>query len=325
MPLDSTLLKQRCVEAGFDLVGIADAVKPPHYAHYLAWISSGFDASMSYLERFAPYKEHPSHLLEGCKSVLVVGLNYFQKAEQPATGKVSIYAGGRDYHKVVRKKLKEVASWANERYQGLCTRICVDSAPIMERDFAQLAGLGWFGKNTCLINTKRGSFFFIGCLLLNQKFVPDVQSNGGCGTCRACIDACPSGALIFQDGDAVARLDSNRCISYLTIEHRGAFTRDQSTLLNGWMFGCDICQTVCPFNQPRDHHPVRAAETTEPELKRRLGNIDAEWVLTATDEEIRAKIAGTALARAGVGQLRRNAEAVLKTDAAADRKATGDH
>lgn len=293
------------------MAGVADVIAPPHLPEYEAWVTAGMHAEMEYLKAHIPLKQHPTTLLEEAQSLLVVGLNYAQPVEQPELGKIAMYAQGRDYHKVIRQKLSRVSDWLIENGPEIRTRVCVDSAPIMERDFAQLAGLGWFGKNTCLINSARGSFFFLGVLLMSEKFAADEPAIGGCGSCRLCIDACPTGALVFEEGAAVAVLDSNRCISYLTIEHRGSFSPDQRTMLNGWMFGCDVCQTVCPFNQSRVSQPLRAALSAESDFVSRFDGVDAEWVLNASDDEILLRIEGTPLMRAGVGQLRRNARGVL--------------
>lgn len=311
MALDSDPLKQRCFQEGFFLAGVADVIAPPHLPVYEAWVTAGMHAEMEYLKAHIPLKQHPTTLLEDAQSLLVVGLNYAQPVEQPELGKIAMYAQGRDYHKVIRQKLSRVSDWLIENVPEIRTRVCVDSAPIMERDFAQLAGLGWFGKNTCLINSARGSFFFLGVLLMSEKFAADEPAIGGCGSCRLCIDACPTGALVFRGDAKVALLDSNRCISYLTIEQRGELSPEQAGMLNGWMFGCDVCQTVCPFNERRDSQPMRASVSAESDFESRFDGMDANWVLDASDEEVLLRIAGTPLMRAGVEQLRRNARVVL--------------
>lgn len=313
MPLSSAQLKSFALEQGFEFAGICDAVRPPHYEAYSEWIDSGLHAGMDYLRRHRAMKAHPSQLLDGAKSILAVGLNYAQdELEAGDFGKVSIYAWGRDYHKVIRAKLRKVSDFAKRNMPGLKTRICVDSAPIMDRDFAWLAGLGWYGKNSCLINTRHGSFFFIGLLLLDAHFDPDEPVEGSCGSCSACIDACPTGALELTSSTGVAKLNSARCISYLTIEHKDALTRNQEQMLSGWLFGCDICQTVCPFNRPRSHQPERARPTKEPDFAPRHKRVDLVWLARANCEDIRACFSGSALMRAGAGRLKRNASALLK-------------
>ena len=176
---------------------------------------------------------------------------------------ISVCALGRDYHKVLRTKLRNLAAQLTKNHPGAEFRACVDSAPILERSYAHLAGLGWFGKNTMLIDSKRGSWFFIGVLLSSIEFQPDQPSEGGCGTCHKCIDACPTGAIVNENDRW--QIDSNQCISYQTIEKEG----DLTVNTNGWVFGCDICQEVCPFNEPRASQPQRATATTEPDFLKR--------------------------------------------------------
>jgi epoxyqueuosine reductase len=310
---NSSELKACAFEQRFEIAGVCDAVPPPHFSAYVEWVSKGLHAGMTWLQTSQTLRADPNSLLEGVRSILAVGLNYRQpSAGRKTTGRVAMYAWGRDYHKVMRKKLRRIARWAEDRYPGLKCRICVDSAPILDRDYAFLAGLGWFGKNTCLIDTKRGSLFFIGLLLLNQRFEPDLPAIGGCGKCTLCIDACPTGALVIEPGLPVARLDSSRCISYLTIEHRGGFSSEQEQMLNGWLFGCDICQEVCPFNQPSRNQTLRSSVTNEPDFDDRNADIDLHWLAGATDAQIRERFAGTALLRAKPEGLRRNARALLK-------------
>ncbi|HWP31134.1 MAG TPA: tRNA epoxyqueuosine(34) reductase QueG [Fimbriimonadales bacterium] len=313
--LPSSAIKRAALEAGFDIAGICPACEPPHYSAYLSWLQGKFHAGMAYMARSKVLRSSPESLLPGAKSILAVGLNYNQNPPRNTNAKISRYALGRDYHKVIRKKLKQVARWAEAEYEGLQTRICVDSAPILERDYAWLAGLGWFGKNTCLINTKRGSWFFIGLLLLDKEFEPDAPTEGSCGSCRKCIDACPTGALVFENGSKVAVLDSKRCISYLTIEHPRGFRHGEERLLNGWIFGCDVCQEVCPFNQPREHQPLRATITKETDFipKREIISIEPEELVGISDAEFLDKFKGTSLMRAGAGRMRRNALALIAT------------
>ncbi|MCH8273696.1 MAG: tRNA epoxyqueuosine(34) reductase QueG [Armatimonadetes bacterium] len=318
--LPSGGLKGQAIEEGFELAGVCPAVEPPHLDAYLAWLALERHGKMTYMSRSRRQRSGPQSLLPGAKSILAVGLNYNQEPPNPPNdpnerrGRVSRYAVGRDYHKVMRGKLKRIARWAEREYAGLKSRPCVDSAPILERDFAWLAGLGWYGKNTCLINTKRGSWFFIGLLLLDREFEPDEPAVGDCGTCTKCIDACPTGALVYEEGNRVAVLDSNLCISYLTIEHPGALTAKQQRLLNGWVFGCDVCQDVCPFNRPRPHQPLRAAPTREPDFAPRPANVMPRltWLAGLGDEQFVDAYRGSALMRAGPERMRRNALGLLR-------------
>jgi epoxyqueuosine reductase len=305
-------VKAWAVEAGFDLVGIAPAHPPPHYAAFLEWLRRGYHGEMGYLVRHARLRASVDRLVPGARSVVAVGMNYFQRPPK-TEARIARYALGRDYHKVVRQRLAAVGRRLEEFVPDATWRVCVDSAPALERDYAQLAGLGWFGKNTCLINTHRGSWFFLGLLVTNVPLQTDEPASGGCGTCRRCIDACPTGALVMRDDAPVAWLDARRCISYLTIEKRGPFSPAEQELLNGWLFGCDVCQEVCPFNEPRSHQPLRARPTALEDFLPRSAVLDfsVRELAGVTDEEFHRRFRGTALMRAGAEGIRRNAQALL--------------
>lgn len=299
--LEPELLFAEAARLGFELCGIAAPVEAPHLREYEAWIAKGYHGTMEYLARHAALKAHPENLLPGVKSVIAVGLNYHQPNPREAwKPHIAAYALGRDYHKVVRTKLKRLAAWIGARYEGAQCRPCVDSAPICERDFAHLAGLGWFGKNTMLINTRRGSWFFIGVLLTTAEFRPSTPSEGGCGTCTACIDACPTGAILFEEDRW--QVDARRCISYLTIEQDGPIERD----LAGWTFGCDVCQEVCPFNHPRPNAPLRALPTREPDFLAKTKWPSLEEMAGMSDEALDQLTRGSATRRAFPHRLRRN-------------------
>jgi epoxyqueuosine reductase len=294
---------------------VTEAGAAPHLSEYVAWLEKGYHGEMEYLREHLPLKTHPENLLPGVRSVVAVGLNYNQPNRTvPGRPRIARYALGRDYHKVIRTKLRRLAEWVEANAPGAKCRPCVDSAPIFERDYARLAGLGWFGKNTMLINSKRGSWFFIGILLTTAEFESDAPAVGGCGTCSKCIEACPTGAIVFEDGRW--QIDARRCISYLTIEHRGEIALQTA----GWTFGCDVCQEVCPFNHPRPNAPLRAALTSEPDFLQprpwpslqELANLEeAEW-----DELTR----GSAVRRAGLEGLRRNAKLGLRGEAVSVRR-----
>ena len=300
--LTSAQVKERAFELGFDLVGVCPSVTPPHYDQYQAWLAKGYHGSMSYLEEHLPLKRHPAELLPGVQSAVVVALNYNQPNNpEPGMPRIARYALGRDYHKVLRGKLRQLTSWIQEQDPGARTRACVDSAPIMERDFAQLAGIGWFGKNTMIINSRRGSWFFLGVLLTTLDLAPDSPAIGGCGTCSRCIDACPTGAIVLEEDHW--QIDARQCISYLTIEHQGSIDIDTA----GWTFGCDVCQEVCPFNEPRETQPERATNTLEGDFLRKTAMpslrslADLEW---AAWDEITL---GSPIRRTGINGIRRNA------------------
>ncbi|MBN9500976.1 MAG: tRNA epoxyqueuosine(34) reductase QueG [Armatimonadetes bacterium 55-13] len=299
-------LKEQARQLGFDLVGVCEPGKPPHLEEYVAWLAHGSHGSMGYLETQLPLKSDPLHLLPSARSIIAVGLNYNQDPEtRPDHPKIARYALGRDYHKVIRGKLKRLTGWIEANHPEAETRACVDSAPIFERDYANLAGLGWFGKNTMLINSQRGSWFFIGLLLTSVEFQPDAPAVGGCGTCRKCIDACPTGAIVQRDSRW--QVDARRCISYLTIEHAGEIEPDLSREVGTWTFGCDVCQEVCPFNAVRESQPLRAMTTRERDFLNRRQWPSLRDLVEISSEDWDGLTQGSAVRRTGIKGLRRNA------------------
>ncbi len=298
-------VKDYALELGFDTVGVCAPMPPPHFSAYKAWLDKGYQGTMSYLDKHLPLKADPAALLPGVQSIVAVTLNYYQ---DPGDLKIARYALGRDYHKVMRAKLRKLAAFIEQAHPGAKCRPCVDSAPIMERDYAQLAGLGWFGKNTMLIDSRRGSWFFIGLLLTTVEFEQDSQAVGGCGSCHACIDACPTGAIVYEEERW--QVDARSCISYLTIEHEGEIEHDTA----GWVFGCDICQEVCPFNQPRASQPLRSAVSREPGFLGRREWPSLERLAMVSDSDWDELTQGSAVRRAGAAGLRRNAKMALARD-----------
>lgn len=303
-------IERIALEEGFDRIGVSPPTVPKESLEfYQEWLKEGFHADMAYMESHLPLKGDLEKLLPGVNSVIAFSLPYFQESARPdSEGKIARYALGRDYHKVIRKKLSRVVQVLEREYPDSRNRICVDSAPTLDRVLAHQAGLGWFGKNTLLINSQTGSYFFIGLILTTLAMEPTRPSLGGCGTCHKCVEACPTGAIV-KLGDRWA-VDSRDCLSYLTIEHRGEFGPE--TDLHGWLYGCDICQEVCPFNQPRERQPNRRPTTTVREfLDQRefpslleLANLDEKsW-----DELTQ----GSAIRRAKSEGLRRNARRVAR-------------
>lgn len=309
--LSSSDLKAEAQRLGFELCGVAPPVPFPHADAYADWLQKGYGASMQYLSDHIELKSHPENLLPGVRSVIVVGLNYYQEPKRESGApKLARYALGRDYHKVIRGKLKRLSTWVATQDRETVCRPCVDSAPIAERDFANLAGLGWFGKNTMLINSQRGSWFLLGVLLTTTEFEKDKPALGGCGTCTACVQSCPTGAIVFED--ARWQVDARKCVSYLIIEHEGEIDASVTPGIGDWTFGCDVCQEVCPFNQPRTNQPLRAQLTREPDflnihvwpnLKRLAQVGETEW-----DEITR----GSPVRRTGIEGLKRNARINLE-------------
>ena len=295
-------LKGRALALGFDRVGIAPAQAPPGYPHFLAWLDAGRGAGMGYLADHAGARAHPGAILEGVRSVVMASLVYGGRSGQPAVGKVARYARGADYHTALRGRLELLAEWLRDEAPGVSARAVVDTAPLMERDFARLAGLGWIGKNTMLIDRKLGSFTVLGALLVDADLEPDApHASSHCGTCTRCLDACPTGAF-----DGPYRLDARRCISYWTIEHQGPIPDAAAGELHGWAFGCDVCQDVCPWNRkaPAARIPEFAPrpEWEAPDL--------VEW-LTRSKWRWKRLLTNSALRRAGRSGLVRNTALTL--------------
>lgn len=304
---------------GFELVGVCAAQEPPHWAEYREWVESGKGASMAYLSRHTEVKKHPSRLLPDCESVVVVGLIYNQpNPTEPGKPRIARYAMGRDYHKVLRPMLRSLARSLSLGTEGVHWRVCVDSAPLMERDFAQLAGIGWVGKNTMVINSAMGSWFVLGELLTTLRLEPSRAAVGGCGTCTRCIDSCPTGAIVFDQSRW--QVDARRCISYLTIEHKGEIDSRLESQLAGWTFGCDVCQEVCPFNEQRDSQPLRARMTVTPDFLRAKQWPDLRQLAQLERDEWDRLTAGSPVRRAGYDGIRRNARLNLKQTARSTRE-----
>ena len=305
-PADLTArLKAAATRLGFDRVGVAPAVVPPGYGRYLDWIEQGREAGMAYLRDRAAARRHPEHVLDGARSVIVVAMVYGRPEPTPpgpTQGKVARYARGGDYHDLLWRRLGELLAWLEAERPGLRGRAVCDTAPLLERDFARLAGLGWVGKNTCLIDRRVGSFTVLGSVLVDAELAYDEPlAAGHCGTCTRCLDACPTEALV-----APYELDARRCLSYWTIEHKGPIPDEAAGSLGDWAFGCDICQDVCPWNR-------KAPPGGEPMLDPRPEWVNPDLIawLERDPAEFRAQLKGTALARSKRAGLVRNAALVL--------------
>jgi epoxyqueuosine reductase len=300
----SHAVKARAAALGFSATGIA-TLEPSRYQTELdRWLNAGRAGTMGYVARQAPLRKDPAAILPGAR-VAVVTLTNYHHAPAPrdsSAGRVAQYAWSRDYHAVLRPRLEALAATIATVAPGAATRCYVDAGPVPERELAQRAGLGWIGNNTLLINPRLGSFTFIGVVLTDADLAADRPFDADrCGSCQRCLDACPTDAFV-----APHELDARRCIAYLTIEHRGDFTAAAAAQLDGWVFGCDVCQDVCPWN-------VRfAEETADPELTPRpeLAHPRIDELLAVAPAELTARFRGTALARAGAAGLRRNARAL---------------
>ncbi len=299
-------VKAEALRIGFDLVGIAPAAAPAGLENFRDWLERGYDGEMAWLARREEAYEHPRHVLAGVRTVIMLALNY--RTDEPApprpgTGRVSRYAwSDADYHGVARERLKQLADFLHERCPGCRTRSVIDSAPMLERDFARAAGLGWFGKNTMLINKRQGSWIFLAGLLTDVELEPDAtHDTSHCGTCTRCLDACPTDA--FPEPYV---LDSRKCIAYLTIELKGPIPESLRGGMGDWLFGCDICQDVCPWNRksPQKNDPafIPRGDLNPAELTR---------LLALDESDFQTEFGESALARPGRAGLLRNAAIVL--------------
>ena len=293
----------RAHELGFELAGIAAATPAETGAAYVEWLAAGRHGEMGYLARDPERRTHPTTAWPETGSILVVGLNYRTwepdpaDAVDPLLGQVARYALGDDYHEILAGKLKTLLVWMQARFgpevQG---RAYVDTGPLLERDLAARAGLGWFGKNTCILHRDQGSYFFLGALLLNLPLPPDAPTTAHCGTCTRCLHVCPTGAFL-----APYVLDARRCISYLTIELRGPLPRELRPLVGNWIFGCDLCQEVCPWNR-------KSASGTEPAFQPRAALQTPELIplLDMTQEQFSATFRNSPVKRTKRRGLLRN-------------------
>ncbi|HVV54800.1 MAG TPA: tRNA epoxyqueuosine(34) reductase QueG [Mucilaginibacter sp.] len=244
----SRLIKKEAKNLGFMFCGIAKADFLEEEAPRLeAWLKQGMQGEMQYMENNFDKRLDPRLLVDGARSVISLGLNYYtdQVQADPSAPKISKYAYGEDYHRVIKEKLKQLLAVIREKIGEVNGRAFVDSAPVLDKAWAKKAGLGWIGKNTNLINTKKGSFFFLAELIVDLELEYDIPSIADhCGTCTRCIDACPTEAIV-----APYIVDGSRCISYLTIELKNEIPAEFKDKMDNWMFGCDVCQDVCPWNR----------------------------------------------------------------------------
>ena len=305
--MDKSTIKERALAEGFHKVGIIRAEPLAEEAPRLKeWLARGYHGEMSWMARDVEKRLDPHALFPEARSIVVIALNYYtpdHHKENSNTGKVSRYAWGDDYHDVLKSKLESLLAWIREREPAAAGKVCVDIQPTLDKAWAVRAGLGWLGKHTNVITQEYGSWVFIGELLLNLDVEPDVvRLEDHCGTCTLCIDACPTQAITEP-----YVVDSNKCISYATIELRTPELPETIQQgLSGWLYGCDICQDVCPWN--------RFEETTnETRFAAREGNINAELneILQLTPETYAARFRGSAMKRAKLAGLQRNARALL--------------
>jgi epoxyqueuosine reductase len=313
-------LKRRARDLGFALAGACPAVAARGASRLDEWLARGYAGDMAWIADRREAYAHPRHLLDGVRSILMLGLAYRTAEPAPQAlgqGRVARYAWGEaDYHDVIRQRLHVLADYLRELEPGAATRGVVDTAPLLEREFAQLAGLGWIGKNTLLLNKYAGSYFFLAALLTDAELAYDApHETDHCGTCTACLDACPTNAF-----PQPFVLDASRCISYLTIEHRGDLPEHLRSGIGDWLFGCDVCQEVCPWNSPPskggarggtnssvDYHSTDATFNPQPSLN----SVDLAKLFDLTEDDFRRRFRHTPLWRAHRRGLLRNAAIVL--------------
>lgn len=317
-------IQEKAHELGFDLVGITPARPTPYLKAYHSWLNQGYHGEMGYMGRpdRVERREDPARIIPGARSIICVGLNYCPGAlpadlrHDPSRGLISNYAWGPDYHDLMVPRLEELAAFvgaevSSETGRGATYRVYVDTGPVLERAYAAEAGLGFIGKNTCLIHPKMGSWLFLGEILLDIELGPAAGTetsptpkkvSASCGTCKRCLDACPTGALV-----APYVLDARRCISYLTIELKGPIPYELRPLVGNRIYGCDVCQAVCPwqrFARPAQERSFHAAEPghATPVLSA---------VIEMSEEAFRRQYEGTAIFRIGRHRLLRNAAVAL--------------
>ena len=306
MPNFSADLKAAATRLGFTLTGICPAVSPEGFSRLREWLESGYAGGMHYLEQRHDAYAHPTHVLNGARSIMMLAVDYQTVQPQlPATGqgRIARYAWGRaDYHDVIHRRLKQLKAWYLEHRPEANVRGVVDTAPLMEREFAQLAGLGWVGKNTLLLNQQAGSWFFLAALLTDEELAYDSpHATNHCGTCTACLDACPTAAF-----PQAYVMDASRCLSYLTIELRDTIPPELRAGIGDWVFGCDICQEVCPWNR-------QSPTTTEPAFvpTENANPLDLIGLFELDDASFRERFRKTPLWRPKRRGILRNAAIVL--------------
>jgi epoxyqueuosine reductase len=302
-------LAARAAALGFAAIGVASIEIPEDERHLLRWLAEGFQGEMDYMERHGVMRSRPEQLAPGTVRVVSARMDYWPPGSREADevladgtlGYVSRYALGRDYHKILRRALATLAEQLQERIGPFGYRVCVDSAPVLEKALARQAGLGWIGKHTNLIARDAGSYFFLGEILTDLALPLDEAASAHCGTCQACIPACPTGAIV-----APYRLDARRCISYLTIEHHSAIPVELRAAIGNRIFGCDDCQLVCPWNKF-----ARAAAHPDFKVRHNLDAAELTGLFRWTAGEFEERMRGSAIHRLGFERFSRNIAVAL--------------
>jgi epoxyqueuosine reductase len=306
--LTSVAVKTRARELGFELCGVAPVEAFPELGFFKQWIAKGYAGTMGYLPRSAERRADVRHVMPSARSVIVVGALYNTgepysiERHDPARGEVARYAWSRDYHEVLGKRLDALLAWMSAQHpEPFDARAYVDTGPVQERVYAQYAGIGWIGKNTCVINPDLGSWLLLGTIVCSLPLEADSPSLDQCGTCTLCLEACPTSAIV-----APGVLDSTRCISYLTIEHRGDLPPALHQSIGSHVYGCDICQEVCPWNMTAPQSTDRAWQP-----RAEWDSVELATLATRDDAELAAAMRGSAMQRAKTQGLRRNIQIAL--------------
>lgn len=292
-------LRERALAHGFTLFGVAPAIDADGFDRFADWLDADYHGEMAFLRDHFEQRRHPKSILHSVRSVVMLGFEYGRTSPRQSDVRIAQYALGPDYHQFLWDKLNDLAAWLETEVPGCRAKGAADSAPLLERDFARRAGLGWFGKNTMLLNKYRGSFFFLAALLTSLELPHSEPTTAShCGTCTACLDACPTQAF-----PEPGTLDARKCISYLTIELRGSIPLELREPMGAWLFGCDICQDVCPWN--------RKSEASAFPHHAEWESLDPKELLTLDDAAFRKRFRGSSFYRAKRTGLLRNAVIVL--------------
>ena len=317
--LTSSTIKDKARGLGFDLCGIAPAGDLPELTFFREWLDRGYAGEMTYLHRSAERRADVRNVLPSARTVVVTGTNYntdrpySTECADAGRAHVARYAWGDDYHDVIGGRLDALLSWMrHEAAEPFEARAYVDTGPVQERIYAQHAGIGWIGKNTCVINPEIGSWIFLGVIICSLPLEVDLPAVDRCGTCTLCLEACPTGAIV-----APGVLDSNRCISYLTIELRGDIPEAMRAAIGTHIYGCDICQEVCPWNATPPRSPDRAWQPRSV-----WDRVDLLTLAGCTDDELADSLRGSAMRRTRVQGLRRNIDTALGNACDAETPAT---
>jgi len=310
-------VKQKSRELGFDRCGIAPAIDLPELTFFREWLARGYAGSMAYLERSADRRADVRNVLPSARSVIVTATNYHTdrpystEIADPQRAHIARYAWGDDYHDVIGARLDALVAWMrNAAGEPFDASAYVDTGPVQERVYAQHAGIGWIGKNTCVISPEIGSWIFLAVVICSLALDVDAPASDQCGTCTLCLEACPTQAII-----APGVLDSNRCISYLTIEHRGELPADLQSQIGSHVYGCDVCQEVCPWNAVP---PVSEDPAWQP--RRAWDRVDLLTLADRADDELTIALRGSAMRRAKAQGLRRNVGIAVRNAEAADAR-----